>query len=199
MADKEYRLGNKARDLLKYTNQATKPVGGEVPTRDVRKMLQKIADLDDIRDVQQVCSSTIKAIDEKDRAGFSKRGYHRYGADMCDIAKGIVVNIHSANGLMFETHYQERLDTIEEVLKGCNALLEFIQICVENGYVSVEKSGVWTALVMDVKYMTLAWKKKDEARAKVLRAKARDAEEKRQEELIKKAVREVITTAPDGE
>lgn len=55
VADKEYILGNKARELLTYTNQATKIVTDDVSQRDVRKILQKIAALDDIRDVKQVC------------------------------------------------------------------------------------------------------------------------------------------------
>jgi len=40
MADKEYVLGNKARELVKYTIQATKVVTGDVSQRDVRKILQ---------------------------------------------------------------------------------------------------------------------------------------------------------------
>ena len=49
MADKEYLLGNRARELLKYTNQATKVVTDDVSQKDVRVILQKIAALDDIR------------------------------------------------------------------------------------------------------------------------------------------------------
>ena len=50
MADKEYLLGNRARELLKYTNQATKVVTDDVSQKEVRAILQKIAALDDIRE-----------------------------------------------------------------------------------------------------------------------------------------------------
>lgn len=36
--------------------------------------------------------------------------------------------------------------------------------------------GTWTKLIADVKYMTLAWKKKDTERAKVLRQQSRTKE-----------------------
>ena len=51
MADKEYVLGNNARELLKYTNQATKVVSEDVSQRDVKKILQKVAALEDFREV----------------------------------------------------------------------------------------------------------------------------------------------------
>ncbi len=68
MADKEYVLGNKARELT-YTNQATKIVTDDVSQRDVRKILQKIAALGDIRDVKQVCGQMIGYLDKKDKQG----------------------------------------------------------------------------------------------------------------------------------
>lgn len=59
MADKEYLLGNNARELLKYTNQATKPVTDDVSVRDVRTILKKIAALDDITKVRETCGAII--------------------------------------------------------------------------------------------------------------------------------------------
>lgn len=93
MADKEYVLGNKARELLTYTNQATKVVTDDVSQRDVRKILQKIAALDDIRDVKQVCGQMIGYLDQKDKQGFTKAAYRCYGEDMRKTAKGIVRDI----------------------------------------------------------------------------------------------------------
>ena len=97
LADKEYVLGNKARELLTYTNQATKIVTDDVSQRDVRKILQKIAALDDIRDVKQVCGQMIGYLDRKDKQGFTKAAYRCYGEDMRKTAKGIVRDIHAAN------------------------------------------------------------------------------------------------------
>ena len=69
MADKEYLLGNRARELLKYTNQVTKVVTDDVSQKDVRAILQKIAALDDIREVKSVCQTTIGQLDRKDKEG----------------------------------------------------------------------------------------------------------------------------------
>ena len=37
VADKEYLLGNKARELLKYTNQTTKTMAEDISRKDVRQ------------------------------------------------------------------------------------------------------------------------------------------------------------------
>lgn len=190
MADKEYLLGNNARELLKYTNQATKPVTDDVSVRDVRTILKKIAALDDITKVRETCGAIIGQLDRKERHGFSKRGYKNYGEDMCLTAKEIIRDIHEANGKQFETEYDERLKLIDKVLGVCNLLLEYIQICIDAGYVTVEKSGIWTKKVTDVKYMAASWKKKDGARAAKLRAEKKAQEDIHQVELVKTAIRE---------
>ena len=116
MADKEYLLGNRARELLKYTNQATKVVTDDVSQKDVRVILQKIAALDDIREVKSICQTTIGQLDRKEKDGFTKAMYRCYGEDMRLIAKGIVRDVHAANGKMFATEYNERLRLIGKVL-----------------------------------------------------------------------------------
>lgn len=109
---------------------------------------------------------------------------------MCLTAKEIIRDIHEANGKQFETEYDERLKLIDKVLGGCNLLLEYIQICIDAGYVTVEKSGIWTKKVTDVKYMAASWKKKDGARAAKLRAEKKAQEDIHQVELVKTAIRE---------
>lgn len=121
VADKEYLLGNKARELLKYTNQATKTVAEDISRKDVRQIFQKIAALDDIRDVQKVCSESIAYLDRTHREGFTKALYRCYGEDMRLIAKSIVRDIHAANGKMFQTEYEERLRLLGVVLDGRTA------------------------------------------------------------------------------
>ena len=103
MADKEFLLGNRARELLRYTNQVTKIVTDDISVRDVRVIIQKIAALDDIRDVKMVCQQVIGVLDRKDKKGFTKATYRCYGEDMRMIAKDIVRYIHAANGKMFAT------------------------------------------------------------------------------------------------
>ena len=190
VADKEYILGNKARELLTYTNQATKIVTDDVSQRDVRKILQKIAALDDIRDVKQVCGQMIGYLDKKDKQGFTKAAYRCYGEDMRKTAKGIVRDIHAANGKYFDTEYEERLRLIGKILDGCNLMLEYIQICLDMGTISLEKSKVWTKKVLDVKYMSAKWKKNDGARAKKLVAEKQAEEDARQVAVVKTAIRQ---------
>lgn len=190
MADKEYLLGNRARELLKYTNQATKVVTDDVSQKDVRVILQKIAALDDIREVKSICQTTIGQLDRKEKDGFTKAMYRCYGEDMRLIAKGIVRDIHAANGKMFATEYNERLRLIGKVLDGCSLLLEYIQIVQDMGVVSLKKSEIWTKKVLDVKYMTASWKKNDGARANKLRSEEEAKQDARQVEVVKKAIRQ---------
>lgn len=190
MADKEYLLGNKARELLRFTNQATKVVTDDVSQKDVRAILQKIAALDDIREVKSVCQTTIGQLDGKDKEGFTKAMYRCYGEDMRLIAKGIVRDIHAANGKMFATEYDERLRLIGLVLDGCSLLIEYIQTVLELGVISLKKSEVWTKKMLDVKYMTASWKKNDGARANKLRAEEAAKEDARQVEVVKTAIRQ---------
>lgn len=191
MADKEYLLGNKARELLKFTNQATKVVTDDISQKDVRAILHKIAELDDIRDVRKVCEETIGQLDRKDKEGFTKAMYRCYGEDMRMIAKGIVRDIHAANGKMFNTEYEERLKLIGQVLDGCSLMIEYIQTVLDLDVISIKKSEVWTKKVLDVKYMAASWKKNDTARANKLKAAAQEAEGQRQVSLVKTAIREV--------
>ena len=190
MADKEYLLGNRARELLKYTNQATKVVTDDVSQKDVRVILQKIAALDDIREVKSICQTTIGQLDRKEKDGFTKAMYRCYGEDMRLIAKGIVRDVHAANGKMFATEYNERLRLIGKVLDGCSLLLEYIQIVQYMGVISLKKSEIWTKKVLDVKYMTASWKKNDGARANKLRSDEEAKQDARQVEVVKTAIRQ---------
>lgn len=190
MADKEYLLGNRARELLKYTNQATKVVTDDVSQKEVRAILQKIAALDDIREVRSVCHTIIGQLDSKDKEGFTKMMYRCYGEDMRLIAKGIVRDIHAANGKMFATEYNERLRLIGKVLDGCSLLLEYIQIVQDMGVISLKKSEIWTKKVLDVKHMTASWKKNDGARANKLRSEEEAKQDARQVEVVKTAIRQ---------
>ena len=190
MADKEYLLGNRARELLKYTNQATKVVTDDVSQKDVRVILQKIAALDDIREVKSICQTTIGQLDRKEKDGFTKAMYRCYGEDMRLIAKGIVRDVHAANGKMFATEYNERLRLIGKVLDGGSLLLEYIQIVQDMGVISLKKSEIWTKKVLDVKYMTASWKKNDGARANKLRSDEEAKQDARQVEVVKTAIRQ---------
>lgn len=192
MAEKEYLLGNRARELLQYTNQATKVISDDVSRKDVRAIIRRIAELDDIRDVKAVCTEVTHTLDTKDREGFNKSNYRLYGEDMRLIAKGIVRDVHAANNKLFATEHEQRLKKINDILDGCSLLLEYIQICVDEKIISVKKSGVWTKKVTDVKYMAASWRKNDGGRARKIVAEQQAEADRKQYELTKAAVRDVI-------
>ena len=190
MADKEFLLGVKARELLKYTKQATKVVSDDISPQDVRAILHKVAALEDIRDAREVCSQAINAIDRKRKEGFTKSTFRLYGQDMRDIAKQILLDVHAANNTHFLTEYDSRLRKIDAILDGCSLLLEYITICLEDEIISKRKAGIWTGKVTDVKYMAASWRKNDGGRARKLREQDQAAKDRRQTALVKEAIRQ---------
>ncbi len=190
MADKEFLLGVKARELLKYTKQATKVVSDDISPQDVRAILHKIAALEDIRDAREVCSQAINAIDRKKKEGFSKSTFRLYGEDMRQIAKQILLDVHAANNTHFLTEYDSRLRKIDAILDGCTLLLEYITLCMDEKIISTAKGGVWTGKVMDVKRMAGKWRKNDGGRAKSLRDQAQAVRNRQQIGLVKEAIRQ---------
>lgn len=190
MAEKEFLLGVKTRELLKYTKQATKVVSDDISPQDVRAILHKIAALEDIRDAREVCSQAINAIDRKQKEGFTKTAFRFYGQDMRDIAKQILLDVHAANNTHFLTEYDSRLRKIDAVLDGCSLLLEYITLCMEEKIISTAKGGVWTGKVMDVKRMAGKWRKNDGGRAKSLRDQAQAVRNRQQIGLVKEAIRQ---------
>lgn len=190
MAEKEFLLGVKARELLKYTKQATKVVSDDISPQDVRAILHKIAALEDIRDAREVCSQAINAVDRKQREGFTKTTFRFYGRDMREIAKQILLDVHAANNTHFLTEYDSRLRKIDAVLDGCSLLLEYITLCMDEKIISTAKGGVWTGKVMDVKRMAGKWRKNDGGRAKSLRDQAQAVRNRQQIGLVKEAIRQ---------
>ncbi len=190
MAEKEFLLGVKARELLKYTKQVTKVVTDDISPKDVRTIFHRIAALEDIRDVRAVCSQAIHAIDGKQKEGFTKTTFRFYGEDMRQIAKQILLDVHAANNTHFLTEYDSRLRKIDAVLDGCSLLLEYITICLEEEIISKNRAGVWTRKVTDVKYMAASWRKNDGGRARKLREQEQAAKDQRQTALVKEAIRQ---------
>ena len=190
MADKEFLLGVKTRELLKYTKQATKVVSDDISPQDVRTILHRIAALEDIRDAREVCSQAINAVDRKQKEGFTKTAFRFYGQDMRDIAKQILLDVHAANNTHFLTEYDSRLRKIDAVLDGCSLLLEYITLCMDEKIISTAKGGVWTGKVMDVKRMAGKWRKNDGGRAKSLRDQAQAVRNRQQIGLVKEAIRQ---------
>lgn len=151
MAEKEYLLGNKAKDLLVYTTTVT--------------------------------SNTNL---------FPKRVRFTYSNDLVMTAKGILKNIHSANECIFATEYAHRLALLKEVIDDCNYMLKIIEICVELEYIDLRRCEHWSKLVLDIKYMTMSWRRKDSERAAALISAAEAQKLEREKALIREIMQEVL-------
>lgn len=177
MAEKEYVLGNKTKDLLVYSFVVTKPIGDKtMEIGEVIKMMETIIGLpeDAKDDFIRECLDKMKKASSKQ--GFPKSALHTYIKTIRETAVSIVQNIHAANDCSFQTEYERRLDLIHAALNDMNLLLKLVEVSHSLGYISIKRMGTWTKLIADVKYMTLAWKKKDTERAKVLRQQSRTKE-----------------------
>lgn len=177
MAEKEYVLGNKTKDLLVYSFLVTKPIGDKtMEISEIVKLLETVLGLsqEEKDDFIRECIEKMNRTNSKQ--GFPKSALHTYIKTTREAAVSIVKNIHAANDCSFQTEYDRRLDLIHAALNDCNLLLKLVEISNSLGYISVKRMGHWTKLIMDVKYMTLAWKKKDTDRAKTLRQQERTKE-----------------------
>ena len=61
--------------------------------------------------------------------------------------------------------FRERQKLQAKALTYCKELLFFIELSQEMGFISMKSCNVWSKLVLDVKYMVAAWKKRDKTRA----------------------------------
>lgn len=172
MAEQPFLVGNKARELLRYTKRATRIVSDDISRSDARKVFQKAAALEDIREMKQVCTTAVHALDVREKEGFTKSTFNLYGRDIRETAKKILLDAHAANNVNFQTDYDRRVEKIGAVVDGCSLLLEYLTICTEEGIISAKKAGIWTKKVTDVKYPAMKWLTSERGRAEKLRAEA---------------------------
>lgn len=191
MADnKDFQIGNKAKDLLIYSVNVTKPISDKsMETKEVLSTMLKLKEMEPA-EVQAFCEDAANRLRRSvDKQGFPKSTVHSYIKIIRDTALGIVANIQSANDCHFETEHEKRLMLIDEVLRGCNLMLKLIEISLEQNYINMKRCKHWTKMVTDVKYMTLSWKKKDSGRAEAMRTAERTSDFERQAEILAAAIR----------
>lgn len=191
MADnKDFQIGNKAKDLLVYSINVTKPISDKsMETKDVLSTMLKLKDMKP-DEVQVFCNSAADRLRKSaDKQGYPKSTVHSYIKIIRETALGIVTNIQTANDCRFEAEYDRRLALIDEVLRGCNLMLQLIEISLELNYINIKRCKHWTKLVTDVKYMTLSWKKKDSGRAEELRKTERSNDFNRQAQILAEAIK----------
>lgn len=155
-----FKVGANARELLRYTQRATRIVTDDISRSDARKIIQK------------VCGTAVHALDTRDREGFSKSTFRLYGEGIRLTARQILLDAHAANNVNFQTDYDKRVEKIGAVVDGCSLLLEYLTICTEEGIISTKKAGIWTKKVTDVKYPAMKWLTSERGRAEKLRAEA---------------------------
>ena len=152
--------------------EGTRIVTDDISRSDARKIIQKVAALEDVRDIQKVCGTAVHALDTRDREGFSKSTFRLYGEGIRLTARQILLDAHEANNVNFQTDYDKRVEKIGAVVDGCSLLLEYLTICTEEGIISAKKAGIWTKKVTDVKYPAMKWLTSERGRAEKLRAEA---------------------------
>ena len=196
MAEKEYVLGNKAKDLLVYSFVVTKPISEKA--MDISEVVRNLRTITGMSDEERARYSQdlIESLEKRQaKQGFPKSAVHTYAKVIRETAVSIVRNIHAANDCSFQTEYMRRIELIHAALNDCNLMLKMVEISHELGYVSAKRMAHWTKMITDVKYMTLAWKKKDTERAKELERKVRTADYKLQASIISEAVAAAIIKA----
>lgn len=67
--------------------------------------------------------------------------------------------------LRIASEYEERQRLQAKALTYCKELLFFIELSQDMGFISLSSCEYWSKLVLDVKYMVAAWKKRDKTRA----------------------------------
>ena len=188
---KDYQLANKAKDLLIYSFCVTKPISDKsMETKDVLSTMLKLKSMKP-EEVQTFCASAADKLRRSaSKQGFPKSSVHSYIKLIRETATDIVVSVQMANDCKFETEYEKRLGYLNQLLKGCNLMLQLILVSLELGYINIKRSEHWTKLVTDVKYITLSWRRKDTARAEKLREAQKSEEYALFAHIIADAIKE---------
>lgn len=193
MAEKEYVLGNKTKDLLVYTFLVTKPISEKM--LDISDAIREVRTISSLSENERALYSQnlIEDLEKRNKKeGFPKSAVHTYAKVIRETAVSIVRNIHAANDCSFQTEYKRRLELIHYALNDCNLLLKMVEISHELGYISLKRMAYWTKMITDVKYMTLAWKKKDSERAREIERKVRIADYRLHASIVAEAVAAAI-------
>lgn len=111
-----FKVSANARELLRYTQRATRIVTDDISRSDARKIIQKVAALEDVRDIQKVCGTAVHALDTRDREGFSKSTFRLYGEGIRLTARQILLDAHAAHGDTYSLRrqYADRLEKLLE-------------------------------------------------------------------------------------
>lgn len=100
-------------------------------------------------------------------------------------------NLEDANEIYPIIDEQDRIDRLKlqrRALTGCKKLLFLIELSKKRGYIDKGTFDYWTKLTLDVKFMTAAWYKSEQADLEEARKAKQKAAEKVKPEEADKAV-----------
>lgn len=168
----EFKLGNKALELYRYTLQVTRPVADDkVDAKDAAKVMKTIARAKTVEEMRELLLKTADRLEKKPgRPRFPKSESFGMIADLRGAARNIVRGVHAANETIFTERPEERLKEIKAVIDECNLMLQLVALSEELKYADIKRVETWTNKILDVKRMCLAWIKKDGERAKKILA-----------------------------
>ena len=115
---------------------------------------------------------------------FPKSVRFTYCHELQRLCLAILKNIHAADECFFETEHKKRLEHIKLVMDDCNLMLKLLEVCLELGYIDIDRCKHWTNLVLPIKYMSASWYKKDGARSKAIIVKAEQQEITKQQAML---------------
>lgn len=166
----EYKLGNKALELYRYTLQVTRPVADDkVDAKDVAKVLRTIARADTIEEMRELLLKTADRLDKKPgRPRFPKSESFGMIADLRGAARNIVRGVHAANETIFIENPEERLKEIKAVIDECNLMLRLVALSNDLGYTDIKRVETWTnkILCVHLRYYTMPTRPPGRANAK---------------------------------
>ena len=139
----EYVLGNKAKELYRYTKEVTQPVPDDtVKADDVSKVMRMIARANTLEEMRGTLYATADRLDNrKKRPRFPKSESFGMIKDLRDAARIAMRSIHAANDTNFKEHPMERLTEIKRTIDECNLLLQLVEVAHDLGYIgSTEKA-----------------------------------------------------------
>lgn len=73
----------------------------------------------------------------------------------------IYETLFEANRINNVTNKRERCETITRAITICDELLFYIELSMNLDLLSANSAEYWSKMVTDVKYMSLAWRKKE--------------------------------------
>ena len=74
----------------------------------------------------------------------------------------IYETLFEANRINNVTNKRERCETITRAVTLCDELLFYIELSMNLGLLNDTSTAYWSKMVTDVKYMSLAWRKKEQ-------------------------------------